>query len=285
MNARNLNLNTIHPMSLNIRLLAGLLGMALMLPMAIAPAAAKDGTTPSSILVEGFEIVHSYPHDPQAFTEGLFFKDGSLYESTGLEGHSSVRKVRLETGEVLQGTNLPADLFGEGIVDWGDQIIGLTWQTQVGFVLKLDDFSFVKKFTYAGEGWGLTRNKTELIQSDGTAELRFIDPATLKEKRRIKVTADGQPVTQLNELEWVDGEIYANIWQTDRIARIDPKTGKVLGWIDLTGLLSPMFRIPGKTDVLNGIAYDAAGKRLFVTGKMWPKLFQIRRVSKPAGKN
>ncbi|MDY0745441.1 glutaminyl-peptide cyclotransferase [Paucibacter sp. R3-3] len=233
----------------------------------------------ADIPVYGFEIVRSYPHDPQAFTEGLFFKDGFLYESTGLEGRSSVRKVRLETGEVLQGTTLPSDLFGEGIVDWGDQIIGLTWQTQLGFVLKLGDFSFVKKFSYAGEGWGLTKNKTELIQSDGTAELRFIDPATLKEKRRVKVTADGKPVTQLNELEWVDGEIYANIWQTDRIARIDPASGKVLGWIDLTGLLSPMFRT-GQVDVLNGIAYDAATKRLFVTGKLWPKLFQIKLIRK-----
>jgi len=241
------------------------------------------GIARAEIPVYGFEIVRSYPHDPQAFTEGLFFKDGFLFESTGLEGRSSVRKVRLETGEVVQGTNLPSDLFGEGIVDWGDQIIGLTWQTQLGFVLKLGDFSFVKKFSYAGEGWGLTKNKTELIQSDGTAELRFIDPATLKEKRRIKVTADGKPVTQLNELEWVDGEIYANIWQTDRIARIDPASGKVLGWIDLNGLLSPMFR-SGQVDVLNGIAYDAATKRLFVTGKLWPKLFQIKLVRKTGAK-
>ncbi|WP_077035337.1 glutaminyl-peptide cyclotransferase [Pelomonas sp. KK5] len=237
------------------------------------------GSAHADIPVYGFEIVRSYPHDPQAFTEGLFFKDGFLYESTGLEGHSTVRKVRLETGEVVQGINLPPELFGEGIVEWNGQIIGLTWQTQVGFVLKTDDFSFVKKFSYPGEGWGMTKNATELIQSDGTAELRFIDPATLKEKRRVKVTADGKPVTQLNELEWVEGEVYANIWQTDRIARIDPRTGKVLGWIDLTGILSPMFRGP-QTDVLNGIAYDAATKRLFVTGKMWPKLFQIRLVKK-----
>ena len=247
--------------------------LGLLASLAFASAAHAD------IPVYGFEIVRSYPHDPQAFTEGLFFKDGFLYESTGLEGRSSIRKVRLETGEVLQGTNLPSDLFGEGIVDWGDQIIGLTWQTQLGLVLKLGDLSFVKKFSYAGEGWGLTKNKTELIQSDGTAELRFIDPTTLKEKRRVKVSADGKPVTQLNELEWVDGEIYANIWQTDRIARIDPKTGKVLGWIDLTGLLSPMFRT-AQVDVLNGIAYDAATKRLFVTGKLWPKLFQIKLVRK-----
>jgi glutamine cyclotransferase len=250
--------------------------LALVLICTAAIVHAKDSAIPTY----GFEVVRSYPHDPQAFTEGLFYRNGYLYESTGMEGRSSVRKVRLETGEVLTGINLPAELFGEGIVDWGEQIVALTWQTQVGFVLKFDDFSFVRKFSYSGEGWGLTRNSIELIQSDGTAELRFLDPATLKEKRRLKVMADGKPVTQLNELEWVDGEIYANIWQTDRIARIDPKSGQVIGWIDLTGLLSPMFRGSGQVDVLNGIAYDAATKRLFVTGKMWPKLFQIKLVKK-----
>ena len=241
-------------------------------------AAAKDGPIPTY----GFEVVRSYPHDANAFTEGLFFKSGVLYESTGLEGRSSIRKVRLETGEVLQQVALPPGLFGEGIVDWGDQIISLTWQTQLGFVLKLDDFALVKRFNYPGEGWGLTRNNRELVMSDGTAELRFLDPQTLRETRRLRVTANGKPVDQLNELEWVAGEVYANIWQTDRIARIDAKTGQVVGWIDLTGLLPAKERVAGHTDVLNGIAYDSVGKRLWVTGKMWPKLYEIKLVPKRA---
>jgi glutamine cyclotransferase len=241
-------------------------------------AAAQGGGLP----VYGYEVQRSYPHDPNAYTQGLFFRQGFLYESTGLEGRSSVRKVRLETGEVIEGVKLPAEVFGEGIVDWGDQLIGITWKNQLGYVLKLDGFGFVRRFGYAGEGWGLTRNNLEIIQSDGTAELRFLDPQTLQEKRRLKVSAEGRPVDMLNELEWVDGEIYANIWQTDRIARIDPKTGKVVGWIDLSGLLAPADRVPGHTDVLNGIAYDPLTKRLFVTGKLWPKLFQIKLVKKPA---
>lgn len=234
----------------------------------------------AAIPTYGYEVVRSYPHDPNAFTEGLFLKNGFLYESTGLEGRSSVRKVRLETGEVLQQADLPPQLFGEGIVDWGDKLIGLTWRTQIGYVLDLNGFTMSKRFSYPGEGWGLTRNNLELVMSDGTAELRFLDPNTLTEKRRVKVTANGKPVDQLNELEWVDGEVYANIWQTDRIARIDPKTGKVVGWIDLTGLLPAKERTVGHTDVLNGIAYDSTAKRLFVTGKMWPKLYQIKLVKR-----
>ena len=246
------------------------------LALLASPAMAAAPTIPSY----GFEVVRSYPHDPNAFTEGLFFKNGVLYESTGLEGRSSIRKVRLETGEVLQQVALPAGLFGEGIVDWGDQIIGLTWQTQLGFVLSLQDFALLKRFNYPGEGWGLTRNNRELVMSDGTAELRFIDPQTLRETRRLRVMAHGKPVDQLNELEWVNGEIYANIWQTDRIARIDAKTGAVVGWIDLTGLLPAKERVAGHTDVLNGIAYDSVSKRLWVTGKMWPKLYEIKLVPK-----
>lgn len=238
------------------------------------PALAAAPTIPSY----GFEVVRSYPHDPNAFTQGLFFKNGVLYESTGLEGRSSIRKVRLETGEVLQQVALPPGLFGEGIVDWGEQIISLTWQTQLGFVLKLDDFALVKRFNYPGEGWGLTRNNRELVMSDGTAELRFLDPQTLRELRRLRVTANGRPVDQLNELEWVNGEIYANIWHTERIARIDAKTGQVVGWIDLAGLLPAKER--SETDVLNGIAYDSVSKRLWVTGKLWPRLFEIKLVPK-----
>ena len=248
--------------------------LALAVVVLASPAAAKEPAIPTY----GFEVVRSYPHDLNAFTEGLFFKNGLMFESTGVEGRSSIRKVRLETGEVLQQVALPPGLFGEGIVDWGEQIISLTWQTQLGLVLNASDFSLVKKFSYPGEGWGLTRNNRELVMSDGTAELRFLDPQTLRENRRLRVTADGRPLTQLNELEWVNGEIYANIWQTDRIARIDAKSGKVLGWIDLTGLLPAKERVAGHTDVLNGIAYDSISRRLWVTGKMWPKLYEIKLV-------
>ena len=223
--------------------------------------------------VQGFKVAHTYPHDPDAFTQGLFFHDGFLYEGTGLRGRSSIRKVELETGKVLQQVDLPGEVFGEGITLWGDRIIGLTWQEGVAFVLDLKTFKLWRKFNYAGEGWGLTHNDKELIMSDGTPELRFLDPLSFKELRRVKVTADGRPIDELNELEWVDGEVYANIWQTDRIARINPKTGVVTGWIDLAGLL-PQRR--SSDDVLNGIAYDAKTKRLFVTGKLWPKLFEIQ---------
>ena len=233
---------------------------------------------PAAIPVYGYQVLATYPHDIGAFTEGLFYEGGFLYESTGLLGRSSVRKVQLRTGKVLSRIELPADVFGEGITSWHDRLIGLTWQNQVGFVLDLGTFSLQNRFTYPGEGWGLTHNDREIIMSDGTAELRFLDPTTEKEIRRVRVTANGEPVTQLNELEWVDGQVYANVWQTDRIARIDPTTGNVVGWIDLTGLLAAKDRIANYTDVLNGIAYDAASKRLFVTGKLWPKLFEIRLV-------
>jgi len=230
----------------------------------------------AALPVEGYEVVHAYPHDPYAFTEGLFYKDGVLYESTGLEGHSTIRKVKLETGEVLQGTRLSPDLFGEGIVDWDGDLISLTWRNHVGFVLDLSSFALLREFKIEGEGWALTRNEHEIFMSDGTSSLRVLDPKTLDEKRRIPVTAEGRPVDQLNELEWVDGVIYANIWQTDRIARIDPVSGHVLGWIDLSGLLATQGPIAGHPDVLNGIAWDAKGHRLFVTGKMWPWLFEIK---------
>lgn len=224
--------------------------------------------------VQGYKVVNTYPHDANAFTQGLFFHDGFLYEGTGLRGRSTIRKVEIETGKVLQAVELPGEFFGEGITMWGDRLIGLTWQEQTAFVLDLKTFKLWRKFNYAGEGWGITHNGRELIMSDGTPELRFLDPLTFKELRRVRVTADGLPVEQLNELEWVEGEVFANIWQTDRIARIDPKTGRVAGWIDLAGLLPQ--RSGSGDDVLNGIAYDAKTKRLFVTGKLWPKLFEIQ---------
>lgn len=224
--------------------------------------------------VQGYKIVKSHPHDPGAFTQGLFFHDGFLFEGTGLHGRSSIRKVDIETGKVLQAVELPAEFFGEGITPWGDRLIGITWQQQTAFVLDLKTFKLWRKFSYAGEGWGLTQNGRELIMSDGTAELRFLDPLNFKELRRLRVTADGRPLDLLNELEWVEGEIWANVWQSDRIARIDPKTGRVTGWIDLAGLHTQ--RSGQGDDVLNGIAYDAKGKRLFVTGKLWPRLFEIQ---------
>jgi glutaminyl-peptide cyclotransferase len=232
--------------------------------------------TRAALPVDGYEVVHAYPHDPRAFTEGLFYRDGFLFESTGLEGHSSIRKVALETGEVLQRRDLPSNLFGEGIVDWNGDLISLTWKNHIGFVSDLATFVPLHQFSVEGEGWALTRNEHEIFMSDGTSSLRVLDPRTLEEKRRIPVTADGLPVNQLNELEWVRGEIYANIWMTDRIARIDPVTGRVKAWIDLSGLLASKGPIMGRPDVLNGIAYDAKHDRLFVTGKMWPWLFEIK---------
>jgi glutamine cyclotransferase len=228
--------------------------------------------------VYGYEVVRTYPHDPNAFTEGLFLRDGFLYESTGLEGASSIRKIVLETGSVENERSIPSQFFGEGIIDWKDRLIELTWKNQVGFVYGIDDFETKGQFSYAGEGWALTRDDKRLIMSDGTSRLRFLDPETLKETGGITVTDEGKPVDQLNELEWVKGEILANIWQTDRIARIDPATGHVTGWIDLTGLLPVQDR--DRADVLNGIAYDAKADRLIVTGKLWPRLYEIRLVPK-----
>jgi glutaminyl-peptide cyclotransferase len=237
------------------------------------PASTAHAATP----VQGFKVVKAYPHDPNAFTQGLFFHEGFLYESTGLRGRSTVRKVEIETGRVLQAVQLPDEVFGEGIARWGDRLIAISWQEQTAFVLDLKTFKLWRKFNYPGEGWGITQNERELVMSDGTPELRFLDPLSFKETRRLRVTADGRPVAMLNELEWVDGEIWANVWQSDRIARINPKTGVVTAWIDLTGLLA-MRR--GSEDVLNGIAYDAGRKRLFVTGKLWPQLFEIE-LTKP----
>jgi len=226
----------------------------------------------------GYSIVRTYPHDPKAFTQGLQYADGALYEGTGEHGKSSIRRVKLETGEVLQKQEIPAEHFGEGIVLFNNELFQLTWQTHAAFVYDKNTFARKKQFSYPGEGWGLTTDGTNLIMSDGTNQLRVLDPATFVEKRRLAVSAAGVPVRQLNELEYVKGEIFANVWMTDYIARITADTGQVSGYIDLRGLLTPAQR--EKTDVLNGIAYDAAGDRLFVTGKWWPKVFEIRLVKK-----
>ncbi len=240
--------------------------------------ATQAGSTPEYT----YQIVHTYPHDRAAFTQGLFYLDGFLYESTGLEEQSSVRKVKFETGEVLQKHEIPGQYFGEGIVNWKDRLLELTWKAQTGFVYDLASFTPRSEFHYPGEGWGLTQDGKRIIMSDGSAQLRFWDPETLRETGRITVTDQGEPVAKLNELEWIKGEIFANVWETERIARIDPKSGKVVAWIDLTGLLTPsdLMEGPLQTDVLNGIAYNAADDRLFVTGKRWPKLFEIRLVKR-----
>jgi glutaminyl-peptide cyclotransferase len=233
-------------------------------------------TSRAAIPTYGYEIVHAYPHDTSAFTEGLFYLNGFLYESTGLERHSSIRKVRLETGEVLQKLDIPAQYFGEGIVNWRGHLVSLTWKSQVGFVFDLATFKLQRSFHYEGEGWALTRNDKEIIMSDGTPELRFLNPDTLQETHRVRVSLEGRPVSNVNELEWIKGEVFANVWQTNWIVRIDPGSGRVVGLINLNGLLQPSDIVDGQTDVLNGIAYDAKGDRLFVTGKNWPKLFEIR---------
>ena len=222
----------------------------------------------------GFRVVNKYPHDPSAFTQGLVYVDGSLYEGTGLEGKSLVRRVALESGEVLQEERLPDHFFGEGIAVVGDKLVQLTLRAETGFVYDLKALAVESDFSYPGEGWGLTSDGRNLIMSDGTDQLRFLDSATFREVGRVSVYDQTGPVRYLNELEYVAGEVYANVWQTDRIVRISPQTGEIVGLINLAGLLTPEDRT-GTEDVLNGIAYDAKGGRLFVTGKWWAKLYEI----------
>ena len=224
-----------------------------------------------------YEIVNTYPHDPNAFTQGLIYLDGFLYESTGLYEQSSLRKVNLETGDVLRQVNLPREYFAEGLTEWDQTLIQLTWLEETGFVYDRKDFRLVGQFTYATPGWGITQDGNRLIMSDGTATLYFLDAETFQVVDRVVVTDGGEPIGNLNELEFIRGEVFANIWQTDEIIRINPGTGEVKGWIDLRGLLPEDRRTP-ETDVLNGIAYDPGEDRLFVTGKRWPDLFEIRLV-------
>jgi glutamine cyclotransferase len=230
---------------------------------------------------DSFQVVHTYPHDQQAYTQGLIYLDGHLYESTGIKGRSSLRMEDLETGRILQLQDVPDKYFGEGLAAWKsgstDTLIQLTWQEHVALVYDRLTFRFLRTLPYTCEGWGLTQDGKNLILSDGTATLRFFDPSTFHLVRTIQVKDRGHPVTKLNELEFIHGQIYANIWYSDRIARISPATGKVLGWIDLAGLL-PEGEQSSRDAVLNGIAYDSAHDRLFVTGKLWPKLFEIKIV-------
>jgi glutamine cyclotransferase len=221
-----------------------------------------------------YTVVHTYPHDSGAYTQGLVYLDGGLYEGTGLNGQSSLRRVDLETGEVLQQHDLAPEYFGEGVAVLGDRIFQLTWQSQLGFVYDRESFAPLRTFEYSTEGWGLTHDGSRLIMSDGTATLYFRDPETLAETGRVEIRDGETPIVRLNELEYVDGQVYANVWLTDRIARIDPQTGRVTAWIDLSGL-RPAETLAQNGAVLNGIAYEAASDRLFVTGKLWPSLFEI----------
>jgi glutamine cyclotransferase len=237
------------------------------------PSWASDNSIP----VYGFKVIRVFPHDPQAYTQGLAFYKGFFYEGTGLEGRSSLRKVELKTGKILKMHRLPDSWFGEGVTLWNDQLIQLTWKNRIGLIYDRKSFKLVKTFSYPTEGWGLTQDSKHLILSDGTDTLTFLDPRTLTEKKQIRVHDRGSPVRLLNELEYVRGEIWANVYQTDWIVRISPETGQVTGRIDLRGLLPEGDRKKG-AEVLNGIAYDASKNRLFVTGKFWPKLFEIKLV-------
>jgi glutaminyl-peptide cyclotransferase len=234
-------------------------------------------TSQGAAVVDGYRVVRIYPHDPDAYTQGLIFRSGFLFESTGRYGQSTLRKVELETGRVVQQHLLDAAYFAEGLTELNSQLVQLTWRSQLAFVYDLASFAPHRTFGYSGEGWGLSHNQQEFILSDGTETLRFLDPGTFRETRRVVVRDRGVPVNQLNELEYVRGEVYANVWHTDRIARISPQSGQVTGWIDLRGLLSPVYRLDPEA-VLNGIAYDSTNNRLFVTGKLWPQLFEIEVV-------
>ncbi len=222
-----------------------------------------------------FEVVRQFPHDATAFTQGFTYFKGSFYEGTGRQGQSCLRQVDAETGRLVRKVDMAPDFFGEGITVLGNEVIQLTWLSHIGFVYALSDFHQLRTFKYPGEGWGLTTDGNDLFMSDGSAEIRVLDAGTFAEKRRIKVRDAGKAVDQLNELEFVEGEIFANIWHSDRIVRISPKTGEIVGGIDLTGLLGPFYQRPAEA-VLNGIAYDRETQRLFVTGKLWPKIFEIR---------
>lgn len=261
----------------------GILGIGLTLSTGCNPPPLASDQAASTAPVQTYTVINTYPHDPKAFTQGLEFHDGYLYESTGLRGQSTLRKVELSSGRVMRRVNLPEQYFGEGIAIIEDRIYMLTWQSQTGFIFDLATFERMGRFTYAGEGWGLVYNGTHLIMSDGTHLLRFLDPISLEVVRTQPVLADGKPVARLNELEWIEGELWANLFQSDRIARIDAESGTVLAWVDAGGLLNET-PVRGRVDVLNGIAYDTANERIFLTGKWWPALFEIDVDSPASGR-
>ena len=246
----------------------------------VAIAAALVITCSAAAPIAGYKVVAKYPHSTQSYTEGFFYKDGLFYEGTGLNGHSALLVTQPESGRQLQQIALPPQYFGEGIIDWGPNIYQWTWQSQTCFVYDRFSLRLLKQFTYAGEGWGMTHTVNQIVSSDGTATLRFRDPLTFKEVRHIVVKDGTRTIDRLNELEYVKGEIYSNVWHSDRIVRISPRDGHVIGWIDLTGLLPANERLNDES-VLNGIAYDAKHDRLFVTGKQWPAIFEIKLVDPP----
>ena len=234
--------------------------------------------------IYGYKVVAAYPHSTDSYTEGFFYLDGLFYEGTGLQGHSAVLVIQPETGQPVQRLPIAPQYFGEGIVDWGPNLYEWTWQSHIGFVYDRFSLRKIREFTYAGEGWGMTRTAKEIITSNGTATLRFRDPATFRETRHIVVKDGEHVIDQLNELEYIKGEIYANIWHSDRIACINPRNGHVIAWIDLTGLLPDDQKMNAEA-VLNGIAYDAKRDRIFVTGKQWPKVFEIKLVARAKNGN
>jgi len=240
-----------------------------------SPSANTATNTAAAVAKHGYEVVNAYPHDTGAFTQGLVSVDGKLYEGTGQEGRSSLREVEIQSGRVVKKVDVPEPFFAEGITFLNGKIYQLTWQHQIGFIYNTQTFQKIGQFTYTGEGWGITNDGHSLITSDGSNRLRFLDPDSFRVTKTIAVTDGRTPVNQLNELEYVNGEIYANIWHDQRIVTIDPQNGRVTGWIDLTGLLQPGAVTDGEA-VLNGIAYDQTSNRLFVTGKLWPQLFEIK---------
>ncbi len=257
--------------------------LAVLLPtlatLLVGPSAlAQTDAAPPAPQQYAVRIVKTFPHDPQAFTEGLFYDHGFLYESTGRNGASWIRKEDLNTGKVLQTAKISNAYFGEGIAAWKGKIVSLTWQTEKGFVWDQSTLHLKSSFTYIGEGWGMTHDASNLIMSDGTSVLKFLDPESLKVTRQVMVTLNGQSLDQVNELEYVDGSVLANIWMTRDIVRIDPKSGQVTGIIDLSALPEESHPLADRDAVANGIAYDPDGKRLFVTGKLWPHLYQIELV-------
>lgn len=264
------------PHALRARAFGAAISLLAVVPM---PAFALDTTAGSALARPpekiAYTVVNTYPHDREAFTQGLVYRDGHLYESTGLNGRSSLREVELSTGKVLRKHDLEAKYFAEGLAEVGDRLVQLTWQSQIGFVYDRKTFKLERTFNYIGEGWGLVQDGKRLILSDGSATLRFLDAATFAETGKLDVTYQGQPMRQLNELEMVKGQLFANVWGTPFIVVIDPASGRVTGQIDCTTLLGPQDRTQ-PVDVLNGIAWDAKKERLFVTGKLWPKLFELR---------
>ncbi|MGE4412901.1 MAG: glutaminyl-peptide cyclotransferase [Candidatus Caldatribacteriota bacterium] len=265
-----------------LKLLLTVVFSTLVFSIQICLSNANENFTPTFTPIFSYKIIDVFPHDPEAFTQGLVWEDGFLYEGTGLYGDSSLRKVDLETGKILQLYQLSDDFFGEGITIFKERIYQLTWKEQIGFIYDADSFQLLETFSYSHEGWGITHDEKYLIISDGSPVLHFVDPLTFQEVKQIKVHDQQTPVYRINELEYIKGKIFANIWQTDLIAIISPESGEVFAWVDLSDILENVnIKINQPIDVLNGIAYDSLNDRLFVTGKWWPVIFQIEIIERP----